>query len=332
VGTVKLWHYFKDSRTYRDVIVQLSNKADFSSKTTIYNNDRDNSSGQVAGNDSEYTETSAGRTISLASAIDARYVRLWSNGSNVNGANHYVEVEVSKNINAVAPPVSPDPNPEPAPTGGSSLVSANFDGPDSAFVTSSAFWNNADDGLYQNTDWFAESGSLYRRSNLGYSNSSVFRMWTRQTDLAFTKMEMDVQFNGWAGGTSGWHGINMWLNRKLRTPADGNKINDGSQQEGYAIDFNNRDGKIYIQKKVAGTYYILKQDTWAPVTGKWYHWSGRVIDNGNGTSTIQMLIDGQIIQQAVDNGSVGGPRLTGGRAGLRSDYANYNVDNLLINR
>jgi hypothetical protein len=195
------------------------------------------------------------------------------------------------------------------------------------FASSGAFWNNSDLGVSENPDWFAESGTINRRSGTGRTTSSTFRMWTRRTDLAFTKTEMDIRFNGWTSGTASWHGINLWLNRKLRS---GSRINDGPQQEGYVVDFLNRDGKLYLMKKVGDTYHILHQRSWAPTAGTWYRWGGRVIDNGNGTSTIQVLVDGQVIQQATDDGSVGGPRLLGGRTGLRSDYADINVDNLTL--
>ncbi len=93
VGRIKLWHYFGDTRTYRDVIVQLSTTADFSSGvTTVFNNDVNNTAGQGAGAQAEYTETSAGKEITF-SPLSARYIRLWSNGSTANGGNHYVEVQ-----------------------------------------------------------------------------------------------------------------------------------------------------------------------------------------------------------------------------------------------
>ncbi len=95
VRRVKLWHYFADGRIYRDVVVQLSNAADFSSGvSTIFNNDGDNSAGQGVGRDAEYVESKVAKEIQLPAAVSARYVRLWSNGSNVNASNHYVEVEV----------------------------------------------------------------------------------------------------------------------------------------------------------------------------------------------------------------------------------------------
>jgi len=97
VNRINLWHYYLDGRTYHDVIVQVSNDPTFSSGVkTVYNNDKDNSAGFGAGSDSEYAETSAGKTIDF-SAADAQYVRIYSNGSTANGWNHYVEVEVLGN-------------------------------------------------------------------------------------------------------------------------------------------------------------------------------------------------------------------------------------------
>lgn len=212
------------------------------------------------------------------------------------------------------------------------LVSETFDGNDGAFVTSGAFWGRADRGLSENREWFAESGSLFRRSGTGSTAAAVFRMWTRRTDLAFSQVALDIRFNRWSGGSKQWHGVNLWLNHRLRTPADGSAVDDAPRQEGYAVDFLNRDGMVYIQKKVGDRYYMLKQDAWRPVTGQWYRWGGRVIDNGDATSTIQVLVDGRVVQEVVDDGSVGGPRLLGGRVGLRSDYADLNVDNVTIGR
>jgi hypothetical protein len=91
---IKVWHYFLgDPRTYKDVIVQVSNDPSFTTKTTVFNNDADNTAGQGLGGDSLYTETSAGKVIPFP-VTNARYVRLYSNGNNKNTGNHYVEVEV----------------------------------------------------------------------------------------------------------------------------------------------------------------------------------------------------------------------------------------------
>jgi len=94
ISDIKLWHYFGDSRTYHDVVVQVSDDPTFKTGvTTMYNNDADNSANLGAGSNSEYTETSAGLDIPVTS-VNGRYVRLYSNGSTANSYNHYVELEV----------------------------------------------------------------------------------------------------------------------------------------------------------------------------------------------------------------------------------------------
>lgn len=125
IGQIKVWHYFGDGRTYRDVIVQVSNSSTFSSGvTTVFNNDANNSAGQGVGSDAEYAETSAGKTITF-SPVSARYVRLWINGSSSNQWNHYVEVEVfgagsATATNTPVPPTATRTNTPVMPTATSS--------------------------------------------------------------------------------------------------------------------------------------------------------------------------------------------------------------------
>ncbi|MBZ0100238.1 MAG: hypothetical protein K8F30_14250, partial [Taibaiella sp.] len=94
VERIKLWHYYGDGRTFHDVIMQLSNTADFSSGvTTVFNNDADNSAGQGVGTDAEYAGTGSGKGVTF-SDVNARYVRVWSNGNSSNGSHYYVELQV----------------------------------------------------------------------------------------------------------------------------------------------------------------------------------------------------------------------------------------------
>jgi hypothetical protein len=94
VYAVLFWHFHKTARVYFDVIVQLADDADFTRNVhTIFNNDNDNSAGLGAGKDLNYVETAEGKLVDAKGNV-ARYVRLYSNGSNANELNHYVEVEV----------------------------------------------------------------------------------------------------------------------------------------------------------------------------------------------------------------------------------------------
>ncbi|MGE5371295.1 MAG: Ig-like domain-containing protein [Solirubrobacterales bacterium] len=94
ISEIKLWHYFQGTRTYHDVIVQVSNDPDFrSTVTTLFNNDTDDTAGQGKGQDEEYVENETGKSIA-GTRVNARYVRLWTNGSTYNTYNHLVEVQV----------------------------------------------------------------------------------------------------------------------------------------------------------------------------------------------------------------------------------------------
>lgn len=89
-----MWHYHKQARVYTDVIVQVSDDPNFvTGVTTLFNNDDDNSSGWGVGADRHYVETSEGKLVD-ARGVQARYVRLFSNGSTSNDLNHYIEVAV----------------------------------------------------------------------------------------------------------------------------------------------------------------------------------------------------------------------------------------------
>ena len=94
VFAITLWHYHKRMRAYRDVVIQISSDASFSSGAiTVFNNDEDDSLGLGAGTDPAYIETHHGRIIDVA-GTSGRYVRLHSNGNTSDGLNHYTEVEI----------------------------------------------------------------------------------------------------------------------------------------------------------------------------------------------------------------------------------------------
>ena len=94
IYAIVVWHYHKQPHVYFDVIVQGADDMDFITNVkTIFNNDIDNSAGLGVGNQMHYTETNEGKLIDTK-GVEARYVRLYSNGNSVNDLNHYIEVEV----------------------------------------------------------------------------------------------------------------------------------------------------------------------------------------------------------------------------------------------
>lgn len=92
---ILFWHFHNEPIVFRDVVVQVSNDANFlEGVTTLFNNDVDNSSGLGLGRDREYFETNEGRLVD-AKGTTARYVRLYSSGStHRDPLNRYTEVEV----------------------------------------------------------------------------------------------------------------------------------------------------------------------------------------------------------------------------------------------
>lgn len=94
IYAILVWHYLKEARAYADVVVQMADDPDFiANVTALFNNDSTNASGLGIGTDLRYVETAEGKLID-AKGVEARYVRLFSNGSDKVETNHYVEVEV----------------------------------------------------------------------------------------------------------------------------------------------------------------------------------------------------------------------------------------------
>ena len=93
IWAVNVWHFHKASAVYFDVVVQISEDAEFTNPVTVFNNDDDNSSGLGVGEDPTYVETNHGRIIETNGA-KGQFVRLYSKGNTANEMNHYVEVEV----------------------------------------------------------------------------------------------------------------------------------------------------------------------------------------------------------------------------------------------
>ena len=91
---IAMWLYHSQARAYHDVVIRVSDDADFVQKvTTIYNNDHDNSSGLGIGKDLAYIESNKGRIID-AKGARARYVRINTRGNTSDEMNHFTEVEI----------------------------------------------------------------------------------------------------------------------------------------------------------------------------------------------------------------------------------------------
>jgi len=94
IFVIALWHYPSQARAYHDVIVQVSDDAEFSSGVkTIFNSDHDNSAGLGKGKDKAYIETHEGKIIE-ADGVSGQYVRFYSQGNSTDTMNHYIEAQI----------------------------------------------------------------------------------------------------------------------------------------------------------------------------------------------------------------------------------------------
>jgi hypothetical protein len=93
VWLVWMWHYHKRSAMYKDVIIQISDDPSFREARTVFNNDYDDTSGMGKGTDESWMETSLGHPVKV-SGVRGRYVRIHSNGRDIDGTNQWIEVEV----------------------------------------------------------------------------------------------------------------------------------------------------------------------------------------------------------------------------------------------
>ncbi len=106
ISKIAMWHYHKNAQAYIDVIVQVSDDAEFKTGvTTLWNSDHDDTQKMGKGNDPAYVETNHGRVID-GKGTTARYVRLYSAGNTTSDMNHYCEVQVFAVPAAAAAPAA----------------------------------------------------------------------------------------------------------------------------------------------------------------------------------------------------------------------------------
>ncbi|NQX60627.1 polysaccharide lyase family 8 super-sandwich domain-containing protein [Paenibacillus qinlingensis] len=184
INDIKLWHYFGSGWKYRDVVVQVSNDPTFATKTTVFNNDTDNSAGQGIGTDAEYVETSGGKDIPFATT-NARYVRLWLNGNSTNVYSNHVELEVW------APPVTtPTVNEidKTAPVTTASVFPLEPDGPNGTFVNPVTLTLQSTDNLsgVARTEYSLDNGTTWHlySSAVTFDKQGQISLMYKSTDQA----------------------------------------------------------------------------------------------------------------------------------------------------
>lgn len=95
IYAVVVWHDHRVLQIFRNVVIQTADDPDFVENVTVlFNNDTENVAGLGIGFDRQFFETQHGKLIPAKSGLRARYLRLYSKGSNLSAFNCYQEVEV----------------------------------------------------------------------------------------------------------------------------------------------------------------------------------------------------------------------------------------------
>ena len=94
IHAVAMWHDHRYVQAMHDIVLQVSDDAEFKTGvTTLFNNDMDNSSNLGVGTDREYFELHYGKVVA-AKGVKARYVRGYSKGGSLSALNCWQELEV----------------------------------------------------------------------------------------------------------------------------------------------------------------------------------------------------------------------------------------------
>ena len=94
-----VWHYYKNPIVYNDVIVQLTDDAEFGENVrTVFNNDHDGSSGLGTGTGTAYIARWWGELVDTRGSdrggAPARFVRVYSNDGTAGEPTRLVEIAV----------------------------------------------------------------------------------------------------------------------------------------------------------------------------------------------------------------------------------------------
>lgn len=226
------------------------------------------------------------------------------------------------------------------------LFSDAFSGYSDGLITNEyAYWNKTSSLSKQSPLWELDSGSLFAIGGNGWTgvpdnispnnlstngnNSSVFRLVTKQSNFGNVAVSFNLLNQGLTNTAStpsvSWDGLHVFLRYQ-------------NEYNLYYVSVNRRDNTVTIKKKVSGgssnggTYYVLSKYT--PHTVQYNAWKNvkaTVKNNLDGSVTIELYVDGNLLVRSVDNGTIGGaPIRTAGKVGVRGDNANLKFKNFLV--
>lgn len=227
---------------------------------------------------------------------------------------------------------------------GIELFRQDFTGADTLITNQFAASNPTNPTSVVSPDWEVTSGSLFRRSGVGYSGvpdatapdassssstgSAVLRAHTKRS-FANVAVSMRLRtidlVSTPATPATNWDGVHMWLRY-----VDETKL--------YAINVNRRDNTLRIKKKCPGgstnrgTYYSLSKAISLPVTfGAWQDVTA-VVRTSAGRVVIDAMVDGELIARSIDDGVGCDPITEAAAVGVRGDNAEFEFDRFSVKR
>lgn len=258
------------------------------------------------------------------------------------------------------PPAEGTPDPNPGLPGGQQGPSADagssadagtallwqdtFSVPDGLITNEYAYWNPGSSSAVQSPDWEMTSGSLFAKNGAGwsgvpdgtspdplsahYTDSAVFRLNTKRYDygnvaVSFKLLNSRLVTTSRTPATD-WDGIHVFLRYQDQTWL-------------YYASINRRDNTAVIKKKVSGgstnggTYYQLTPNVKYTVPyGAWQRVKATVVNNTDGSVTIQLFANDTLLVSTTDRGTGGPPITHAGAVGIRGDNSDFQFDDFTV--
>jgi hypothetical protein len=240
--------------------------------------------------------------------------------------------------------------PLPATASSPVFLEDRFTGPDGLVTNVHAGASPSSRTAVHDGTWEQTSGSLYRRSNQGWTGkpdgvtpnagstngtgSAVFRMRSHRSDIRNASVSFRLLNQGYTSTSRtparNYDGLHVWLNYQ-------------SETELYYVSVNRRDGKVVVKRKTpggtsnGGTYHVIGAETVSPSPiGTWQSWRVTTQTQPDGSVVIEAYRNGTKVLSRRDtglrlsNGTWSPPLTKGGRIGFRGDNLQARFDDVVV--
>jgi len=211
-----------------------------------------------------------------------------------------------------------------------------FDGRDRVITSHYAYYEPDYVQAPRSPKWEVESGCALRKRDLLWTGepttnlpnrdcsngtgSAVFRMWTKRTDFADVAVSFGLRNNGYTPTGQSWDGVKIYLRRQ-----DGDNF--------YVAEVNRREGNVIIQRKCDGRYSLVDGARSAATparVGEWEEVGGTVVNLEDGEVRVQVVREGGVVLEAIDEAGSCDALRRPGRIGVRGDRTDFHIDGLEV--